>query len=129
MVGVDLGEAALDEDARLAGIRPASRRCTPGRSAEMTGACPGSTVKSPSTPGTTTWAASSDSAMRSGVTSSNLNVPAIPRLAPPLARPWSWRRPASGVCSLVPQNGQKNTGWSTMLGSSSFSGSTMPIDM
>src|SRR5262249_48361162 len=36
---------------------------------------------------------------------------------------------SSGVCSLAPQNGQKNTGWSTMLGSSSFSGSTMPIDM
>src|SRR5207342_3836937 len=49
----------------------------PGRSAEMTGACPASTVKSPSTPGTITWPTSSDSAMRSGVTNSNLNVPAM----------------------------------------------------
>ena len=49
----------------------------PGRSAEITGAWPASTVKSPSMPGTTTWPASSDSAMRSGVTSSNLNVPAM----------------------------------------------------
>src|SRR5690349_1632496 len=49
----------------------------PGRSAEMTGACPGSTVNSPSTPGTTTCATSSESAIRSGVTSSNLNVPAM----------------------------------------------------
>ena len=106
----------------------------PGRSAEMTGAWPGSTVKSPSTPGTTTWAASSESAMRSGVTSSKLNVPAISPARSCQSSALSCRSPvlastSSGVCSLVPQNGQKNTGWSTMLGSSSFSGSTMPIDM
>src|SRR5262245_49624857 len=50
---------------------------TPGRMVEITGACPSRTVKSPSVPGTTTWLASPDSNIRSGVTSSNLNISAM----------------------------------------------------
>ena len=69
--------------------------------------------------------------MRSGVTSSNLNVPAIcaASLAALPLRPCRLGVDLFRRLQLVPQNGQKNTGWSTMLGSSSFSGSTMPIDM
>src|SRR5665213_1176362 len=49
----------------------------PGRTVEMSSACPGSTPKLPSPPGTTTMATSSESSSFSGDTSSNFTLSAI----------------------------------------------------